>query len=586
MGYPKVPATPVIAGAIALVLGASLVLAGGRGGSAPSSAPETPTPTPTESETATARPTAAPTKSTAPRSTRKATAGPKTTAAHGRCEGVDADFNGDGYADLVIGIPGEDTAEVTDAGAVNVIYGRRSGLARSTQVFSQNTPGILESADEGDRFGESLSTGDFNGDGYTDLAVGVPGEVITGFADGAVNVIYGSRSGLTAKGNQVWSQNSPGVPEESASAEQFSKGLASGDFNRDGYSDLAIGAPFEDIKREGFLSAYGSAGAVTILFGSRSGVASKGALLISQDTPGVPDDVEAVDLFGWALASADFDGDGFCDLVISSPGERIDGEDHGGSITAIPGGKAGLDTSRASLWHQNMPGVPDTAEANDEFGRTMAIGDFDGDRLTDLAIGTHGEDLGDKQDAGSVTVLYGTRKGLSAARVQVWTEDSAGILDSAEGLEGFSLALVGDDFDGDGADDLGIGVPFESFPPKVIGEAFNPGVVHVLFGVKGKGLRSARNELWSQDSPGVADEAEHDDKFGLSLGAGDLNGDGSADLIVGAPGEKNGAGVVHVLFGSGDGVISAGNRLLGQGQDGIPDQPDAEDGFGSATAAS
>lgn len=587
MQWPKIPAVPALAGTIALVLSASLILVAGRGGTAPSAIPPgpvptaietaSPTPTPTATRTApvqiTGRPSARPTRSSV-------------TAAAGRCGGIDADFNADGYADLVIGIPGEDGAEVTDAGAVNVIYGARSGLAKRTQVFTQDTAGIEESQDESDHFGESLTTGDFDGDGYTDLAVGVPGEVLTGFGDGAVNVIYGSRDGLSAAGDQVWHQGSPGVPEDPMSAEQFGKGLAAGDFNRDGYGDLAIGAPFEDLKREGFLSAYGSAGAVTILFGSRDGIHAAGAQLITQDSDGVPDDVEAVDLFGWALATADFDRDGFCDLAASAPGEGIDGEDHAGAITIMSGSRAGIDTRRSSIWHQNSEGVPDAAETNDEFGRTMAAGDFDGDRYVDLAIGTHGEDAGARSDIGSVTVLYAKRGGLATQRVQVWTQDSAGIADEAEGAEGFSLALVADDFDGDGVADLAVGAPYESFPPPIVGEEFSPGLVHVLFGVRARGLTAARSEVWHQDSAGVAGEGEHADKFGLSLGGGDLNGDGAADLIVGAPGEAGGAGVVHVLFGSDDGVVSAGNRMLGQGSGGIPDQPDAEDGFGSATAAS
>lgn len=588
MRWPKVPAMPVLAGAIACVLGASIILVGVRGGSTP---PPGPSAAPRASETAEPSPSpiASPSRTAtrAPTSARpRPTTAPTRSVKPGRCGGVDADFNGDGYADLAIGVPGKDTEAATDAGVVYVTYGARSGLSQRTQTFSQQTPGIQESADESDHFGETLTTGDFNGDGYTDLAVGVPGEVITGFGDGAVNVIYGSRRGLTTKGNQVWHQDSPGMPEEAASAERFGKGLAAGDFNRDGYSDLAIGSPFEDIRREGFLSAYGSAGALTIVFGSRAGITTRGAQLITQDSPGVPDDVEAVDLFGWAIASGDFDRDGFCDIAASAPGERIDGEDHAGTVTVLYGAVSAFSPARGQLWHQNVDGVPGRVDADDEFGRTLAIGDFDADGYADLAIGAHGETVNEKNNAGSVTVLHGSRRGLTVSRVQAWTQDSEGIGDAAESNEGFSLGLTTGDFDGDGASDLSVGVPFETFPPTLTAEPITPGIVHVLFGVRGKGLRAAGSQIWDQDSPGVTGSASHEDKFGLSVGAGDLNGDGRAELIVGAPGEDAGAGVVHVLFGSTSGVSPSGNLMLGEGRDGFPDDPSANDGFGSAMAAS
>lgn len=592
MQRPKIPALPALAGAIVLVLGASAILAGNRGGS-PSAAPS-PTPTPTRSDTATPEPSVVPTKARATERPRVVLPpAPRKTVSHapGRCGGVDADFNKDGYADLVIGIPGEDVGGVLDGGVVNVLYGARAtGFARRVQAFTQNTAGIEGSVEENDRFGESLATGDFNGDGYTDLAVGVPGEAITGFGDGAVNVIYGSRDGLRAAGNQRWHQDVPGVPEEARSGDQFGRGLTAGDFDRDGFSDLAVGAPFEDLKREGQLSAFGSAGVVTILRGSRSGVTTDGAQLVHQDTEGVPDAVEAVDLFGWALLSADFDGDGRCDLAVSGPGESLDGESHAGAVTVLPGGVDGVDPSRAQFWRQGANGVPNEPDANDEFGRTIAAGDFDRDGFSDLAIGAYGEDGARAPDTGGVTVLYGARGGLGAARLQTWSQDTPGIDDSNEGAEAFGLGLTSDDFNGDGVADLAVGAPYEALPPPIAGEVFDPGVVHVIYGLRGRGLTASGSQIWSQDSSGVLETAEGGDLFGLSLGGGDINGDDIADLIIGAPGDQVGgraaAGVVHVLFGTREGVRAAGNRLLEQGSDGIPDEPNESDGFGTSTAAS
>ncbi|MGH7801272.1 MAG: integrin alpha, partial [Thermodesulfobacteriota bacterium] len=113
---------------------------------------------------------------------------------------VRADFNGDGFDDLAIGVPGEDVGSINSAGAVNVIYGTSGGLsATNDQIFTQDTSGIEDFAEVDDFFGLALTSGDFNGDGIDDLAIGVPFEDV-GSIDraGAVNVIYGTSRGLSA----------------------------------------------------------------------------------------------------------------------------------------------------------------------------------------------------------------------------------------------------------------------------------------------------------------------------------------------------------------------------------------------------
>ena len=115
--------------------------------------------------------------------------------------------------------------------------------------------------------GSGVARGDFNGDGIGDLAVGVPDENVNGAIDaGAVNVIYGSSDGLTATGNQFFTQDSPGMPGVTENFDRFGLTLASGEFNGDSYSDLAIGVPHEDIG-----SSLGE-GLVQILHGSDTGL--------------------------------------------------------------------------------------------------------------------------------------------------------------------------------------------------------------------------------------------------------------------------------------------------------------------------
>jgi hypothetical protein len=163
-------------------------------------------------------------QSSTPRST-KSTVGPK------------ADFNGDGNGDLAVGAPGEDVGSISDAGGVNVIYGSDCfGLwKRSNEFWSQNSSGVKGVAEAGDRFGSTVSTGDFNRDGFSDLAVAAPVDSVDSQpAAGAVNVLYGSANGLTSAGNRVWDQDTPGVLGSAEPGDEFGLALASRDFNGDG----------------------------------------------------------------------------------------------------------------------------------------------------------------------------------------------------------------------------------------------------------------------------------------------------------------------------------------------------------------
>ncbi len=122
------------------------------------------------------------------------------------------DFNGDGYVDRAVGVPLEDVGAASDAGVINVLYGSASGLAAAgNQVFSQDDlRGHAGAVQAGDRLGSALTTGDFDHDGFTDLAVGVPAEDIGSAADaGTVEILYGSAAGL-APGAQHWNQDGTG----------------------------------------------------------------------------------------------------------------------------------------------------------------------------------------------------------------------------------------------------------------------------------------------------------------------------------------------------------------------------------------
>ena len=121
--------------------------------------------------------------------------------------GIVSDFDGDGFADQAVGASGDRIGGHGAAGSVTVLYGSVSRLTTTgAQRFTADTASIVGASGDGFRFGATLAPGDFNGDGYSDLAIGSPGESIRGHAGaGAVHVLYGSSTGLDAAGNQRWS---------------------------------------------------------------------------------------------------------------------------------------------------------------------------------------------------------------------------------------------------------------------------------------------------------------------------------------------------------------------------------------------
>jgi hypothetical protein len=187
---------------------------------------------------------------------------------------------------------------LTDIGAVNVIYGSRRGLtATGDQFWTQDSPGIEDTAEEGDLFGEYSGAGDFDGDGFDDLAVGAAfGEDVGAVVDaGSVNVIYGSKDGLTARGDQFWTQDSPGILDMAEEADNFGCYIGPGHFDRDKYEDVAICVQTEDL-------AALDQGAVNVIYGSKDGLSAEGNQFWSQDSPGIEDIGEEGDFFGWWIA--------------------------------------------------------------------------------------------------------------------------------------------------------------------------------------------------------------------------------------------------------------------------------------------
>jgi hypothetical protein len=442
-----------------------------------------------------------------------------------------SDFDGDGYADLAIGAPQAHARQ----GSVSVLYGGPKGLtAAGDQLWSQDSHGVRSRGETPDRFGSALASGDFDRDGFADLAIGVPGEDPArpnGF--GAVAVLYGSATGLTAEADQLWmAGNVPGA----ADARALGASLAAGDVDGDGYWDLVAGAP----------DSRGLDGIAVVLFGGPGGLSADHAQVLDRSMTGAPDATQPA--FGRSVAAGDLDGDGLADVAVGSAGE-----DNPGEISIFPGSGSGADTGAAVLWGPDTPGITTGAG----FGRAMAIGDFDHDGFGDLAAGAPGQPIagpGSGYGAGAVHVIHGSADGLTATGNEVWRQSSPGIPGTDEAFDSFGSALAAGDFDGDEIADLAIGAPGEDWSGDI---SRGRGAVVIVYG-SADGLSGAGSVRFDQDTSGVPNAREAGDRFGYSLAAGRFGRSNPADLAIGVPLEVHhgvrDAGLVTVLYGSGTGL--------------------------------
>ena len=394
-----------------------------------------------------------------------------------------ADFNADGFGDLAVGVPGAAVSYRTvvslcalehtvSAGEVEVYYGSSAGLTElgAQRLFQKyvvapcpTNGGIGTLApNDGDGFGSTLAAGNFNGDTLNgravfDLVIGAPFDDLQidpisprRVADaGVVYVIPGGANGLDRAQTQTLSQSTSGIGGGAEAGDQFGRALASGDFNADLHDDLAIGVPFEDLVD----NTRADAGAVHVLFGSfASGelVTTAASLFISQNNlPGTSN--ETGDRFGWALATGRFNNDFRSDLAIGSPGEDVNATVDAGIVQVLYGSSAGLSLTTAQLWRQGAGGVPDAAEAGDQFGYALSSWNYGRDDRSDLAIGAPFEDLVSSAgielaDAGAVVVIYGTATatGLTATTAnpaQFWHQDASGVNDTAQIGDRFGHSL-------------------------------------------------------------------------------------------------------------------------------------------------
>jgi hypothetical protein len=428
---------------------------------------------------------------------------------------------------------------------------------------------------------------DFNGDGRADLAIGAPDATVAGRSEaGAVSVVYGGSGGLKTAGRTLITQNTSGVPGTAEAGDAFGSAVASADLNRDGYADLLIGAPGEDVDGDT------NDGTVVVVWGARSGLSGARTVVDYWH--------EDVDRYGQAVAVGDLDGDGDLDVAIGATGSVAvsfvsgpvtrTGSFQGGSGSGFPSpysssyGATSLTAGRVSpAWSTSLvvhgrqprtgaavthlvtdPSIGNFTDWWQELpaGTVSAIGDIDRDGYADIAVGNPSEASADPAGAkgGKVTVVYGGPGGRDTSRPPlVLGQDTAGVPGAAESGDAFGTSVSLGDVDGDGFKDLAIGAP---------GEDNGAGSVTLLRGSP-SGLTTKGAVSYTQNTAGVPGTAEKGDRFGARVLLADHSGDHRAELTVAGPGEDAGDGAVWSLRGAAGGATTAGSLSFGPSATGV-----------------
>jgi hypothetical protein len=414
------------------------------------------------------------------------------------------DVNGDGYADVIMSVFASEFG-VSKDGKVYLNYGTGNGLTPApvwTGICTQ------ESAN----FGEAIANaGDVNADGFADIIIGAPRYSNGQDNEGAVFVYYGSPDGL--KKEYSW------ITEGQQANAFFGTSVSSaGDVNKDGYADIIIGSHFYD-------NGETNEGKVFVYLGSASGLAKEPVWTAESNQVSAN--------FGKSVTAAgDINKDGYSDILIGAP-NFDNGQNNEGRAFLYLGSNMGLTQSPAWTGESNQ------TDAN--FGNSVASGgDVNGDNFSDVIIGANRYDEG-MSNVGKIYVYLGASNGLSM--YPDWSH-TGNIMD---GNLGISVASAGD-INGDGFGEIIIG-SFNSNAQNPAGSAF-------VFSGSARGVTSHVVEIAILNNPQAL--------VGQSVStAGDINGDGYADVVAGVIWDKQnqaGPGKAMLIHGSSKGLKLSGDK--------------------------